>query len=77
MKGLCMPIACFLLSYYRVLESHVVDFHPITPSEEREMQEHEKEKNNERDRQIVFDEEKSEEERREALARLIDNEGMV
>lgn len=77
MKSLSLSLTCGLLVYYGIAQAHVVDIHPRTPSEEREMELSEKEMQNERDREILQDDTKSDEERREALARLVENEGIV
>ena len=77
MKRQMMLIALMLGFYVQTATAKVIDFHIITPSEEREMAEAERERQNERDRETVNDETKPEEERREALERLVENEGIV
>ena len=55
----------------------VIDIHVKTPSEIAEEERQEKERENQRARDTFEDETKSDEERREALKILVDNEEIV
>jgi len=55
----------------------VIDIHAKTPSEIAEEERQERERENKKAREIYEDESKSEEERREALKILVDNEEIV
>lgn len=68
LTSLCFPF---------LLMAHVVDIHVKTPSEIAQEERIEKERENDRAREIYEDDSLPEEERREALRILVENEEIV
>lgn len=77
MKKTSIAIACSMIMMYGIMEAHVVDIHVKTPSEIAEEERQERQRENDRAREIYEDETRSEEERRAALGVLVENEEMV
>jgi hypothetical protein len=77
MEKSAIAIACSMLVFYGIMEAHVVDIHVKTPSEIAEEERHEKQRENDKAREIFEDETRSEEERRDALEVLVENEEIV
>lgn len=66
-----------LLIFYELLPASVTDIHVSPPSENREIERQHHEQQKENDWETTNDESRSDQERREALDRLIDNNDIV
>ena len=72
-----IQLAIFLISFYGILDAHVVDIHLPNSGEIKMMDDAEREKENDRNQEILNDPDASDEDRIKAAGSLQDNGRMA